>query len=413
MGLGLGALEIARALRDRARAVRRAHRLVPGAAAHARRRERRARRRAAPRPQGGVGPRRAARDDAAELGGDGVPVRGRAGAARVRSALHFHGGYGFMEEYDIQLFYRRAKGWANVLDEPAREYARGSPTCATARSRPPRADDGLHPVARGRAVRRRGARADRARLHRRTPSARARHRHHARLGAAPGDGRPGLDPPGAARGARRRRPRARGAGGAVPRAGARRRALRRHEHLHDGGVGARARRQRDAAARDPAQAARAASRSSRSATPNPTPAPTSPPARTRAVRDGDGWRIDGQKIFTSLAEESEWVFLLTRTNLDVPKHRGLTFFLVPTSAPGLRAAADPHAVGQAHQHHLLRRRARRRRVARRRRRRRLAGDAGRAVVRARRRRWRARRANACWRWPRPTRATRSTTTVAR
>ena len=57
-------------------------------------------------------------------------------------------------------------------------------------------------------------------------------------------------------------------------------------------------------------------------------------ARTRAVRDGDGWRIDGQKIFTSLAEESEWVFLLTRTNSDVPKHRGLTFFLVPTSAPG-------------------------------------------------------------------------------
>jgi alkylation response protein AidB-like acyl-CoA dehydrogenase len=41
-------------------------------------------------------------------------------------------------------------------------------------------------------------------------------------------------------------------------------------------------------------------------------------ARTRAVRDGDGWRIDGQKIFTSLAEESEWVFLLTRTNPDVP-----------------------------------------------------------------------------------------------
>ena len=57
-------------------------------------------------------------------------------------------------------------------------------------------------------------------------------------------------------------------------------------------------------------------------------------ARTRAVRDGDGWRIDGQKIFTSLAEESEWVFLLTRTDPDVAKHQGLTFFLVPTSAPG-------------------------------------------------------------------------------
>jgi alkylation response protein AidB-like acyl-CoA dehydrogenase len=57
-------------------------------------------------------------------------------------------------------------------------------------------------------------------------------------------------------------------------------------------------------------------------------------ARTRAVRDGDGWRIDGQKIFTSLAEESQWVFLLTRTDPDVPKHQGLTFFLVPTAAPG-------------------------------------------------------------------------------
>ena len=33
-------------------------------------------------------------------------------------ALHFHGGYGFMEEYDIQLFYRRAKGWALVLADP-------------------------------------------------------------------------------------------------------------------------------------------------------------------------------------------------------------------------------------------------------------------------------------------------------
>jgi alkylation response protein AidB-like acyl-CoA dehydrogenase len=58
-------------------------------------------------------------------------------------------------------------------------------------------------------------------------------------------------------------------------------------------------------------------------------------ARTRAVRDGDGWRIDGQKMFTSLAEESDWVLLLTRTTPDGPKHKGLTFFLVPTSSPGI------------------------------------------------------------------------------
>ena len=39
-------------------------------------------------------------------------------------ALHYHGGYGFMVEYDAQLYYRRAKGWALVLDDPALEYQR-------------------------------------------------------------------------------------------------------------------------------------------------------------------------------------------------------------------------------------------------------------------------------------------------
>ena len=58
-------------------------------------------------------------------------------------------------------------------------------------------------------------------------------------------------------------------------------------------------------------------------------------ARTRAVRDGDGWRIDGQKMFTSVAEEAEWIFLLTRTSQEGAKHAGLTFFLVPMSTPGI------------------------------------------------------------------------------
>jgi alkylation response protein AidB-like acyl-CoA dehydrogenase len=54
-------------------------------------------------------------------------------------ALHYHGGYGFMEEYDAQLLYRRAKGWALVLDDPAVEYrrvanARYGPVAATAGS---------------------------------------------------------------------------------------------------------------------------------------------------------------------------------------------------------------------------------------------------------------------------------------
>jgi len=57
-------------------------------------------------------------------------------------------------------------------------------------------------------------------------------------------------------------------------------------------------------------------------------------AKTRAVKDGDEWVIDGQKMFTSTAQSCSHVFVLARTNTDVPKHKGLTMFLVPTDAPG-------------------------------------------------------------------------------
>ena len=62
-------------------------------------------------------------------------------------------------------------------------------------------------------------------------------------------------------------------------------------------------------------------------------------ARTRAVHEGDGWRIDGQKMFTSVAEEADWIFLLTRTSGEGPKHAGLTFFLVPMDTPGISLQA--------------------------------------------------------------------------
>jgi alkylation response protein AidB-like acyl-CoA dehydrogenase len=58
-------------------------------------------------------------------------------------------------------------------------------------------------------------------------------------------------------------------------------------------------------------------------------------ARTRAIRDGDEWVINGEKMFTSLAQVSDYVFLLTRTNTEVKKHKGLTMFLVPMSTPGV------------------------------------------------------------------------------
>jgi len=58
-------------------------------------------------------------------------------------------------------------------------------------------------------------------------------------------------------------------------------------------------------------------------------------ARTKAVRDGDDWVINGQKMFTTMAHEATWVLLLTRTNPDAAKHRGLTMFLVPLDSPGI------------------------------------------------------------------------------
>jgi alkylation response protein AidB-like acyl-CoA dehydrogenase len=57
--------------------------------------------------------------------------------------------------------------------------------------------------------------------------------------------------------------------------------------------------------------------------------------RTRARRDGDRWIVDGQKMFTTNAHVADYVFLLTRTNPDVPKHAGLTMFLVALDQPGV------------------------------------------------------------------------------
>ena len=56
--------------------------------------------------------------------------------------------------------------------------------------------------------------------------------------------------------------------------------------------------------------------------------------RTSAVKDGDEWVINGQKIYTSLASYADYIWLAARTDPDAPKHKGITIFLVPTSDPG-------------------------------------------------------------------------------
>ncbi len=57
--------------------------------------------------------------------------------------------------------------------------------------------------------------------------------------------------------------------------------------------------------------------------------------KTRAVRDSDGWIINGSKMFTSNAQNARYVFLLTNTDPQRPKHRNLTMFLVPLDSPGI------------------------------------------------------------------------------
>lgn len=57
--------------------------------------------------------------------------------------------------------------------------------------------------------------------------------------------------------------------------------------------------------------------------------------KTRAVRDGDGWVINGSKMFTTGAHNCQYVFLITNTDPDAPKHKSLTMFLVPLDSPGI------------------------------------------------------------------------------
>jgi hypothetical protein len=69
--------------------------------------------------------------------------------------------------------------------------------------------------------------------------------------------------------------------------------------------------------------------------------------RTRAVLDGDTWVLDGQKIWTSQAHRANWIFVLARTDPDAPKHRGISFLLVPMDQPGVEVRPIRSATGES------------------------------------------------------------------
>jgi len=67
--------------------------------------------------------------------------------------------------------------------------------------------------------------------------------------------------------------------------------------------------------------------------------------RAKAVRDGDEWVIDGQKIWTSAGVYADWFYVMCRTNLDAPRHKGISMLLVPADQPGIEVRPIRNILG--------------------------------------------------------------------
>jgi alkylation response protein AidB-like acyl-CoA dehydrogenase len=70
--------------------------------------------------------------------------------------------------------------------------------------------------------------------------------------------------------------------------------------------------------------------------------------QTRAVRDGDEYVINGSKIWTGHGLNADWIFVLARTDPEAPKHKGISFFLMPMDSPGLKVIPLHSMTGHIH-----------------------------------------------------------------
>src|SRR5690606_34242936 len=64
--------------------------------------------------------------------------------------------------------------------------------------------------------------------------------------------------------------------------------------------------------------------------------------RTEALLDGDEWVINGQKIWTTMATEANWIFVLVRTSREGKPQQGISFLLVPMDSPGIEVRPIPN-----------------------------------------------------------------------
>jgi alkylation response protein AidB-like acyl-CoA dehydrogenase len=69
--------------------------------------------------------------------------------------------------------------------------------------------------------------------------------------------------------------------------------------------------------------------------------------KTRAILDGDEWVVNGQKVWTTLAHHADWIFNVVRTDPDAPKHKGLSYLLMPMDQPGIDVKPLKQLTGSA------------------------------------------------------------------